>query len=178
MTTEEKTNKGLAKEKPSTSRMIWGTIVLVTGFLSPLLIPLVLASELCSALKSILSGLLAFGIPELFMLLAIAIFGKAGFNYLKRFISLFIRKYGPADDVSKLRYRFGLVLFCIPLFVGLIIPYVLLEIELSNEILLPLTIGTDLLLLISIFILGGNFWDKLRGLFIHKAIVTIKTEKS
>lgn len=178
MNTEKKTSASLSKEKPSTSRMVWGTIVLVTGFLSPLLIPLVLASELSSTVKSILSGLLAFGIPELFMLLAIAIFGKAGFNYLKRFISLFIRKYGPSDEVSKLRYRFGLILFCIPLIVGLLMPYILFEIELSNNILLSLTIATDLLLLISIFILGGNFWDKLRGLFIHQAIVTIKTEKS
>ena len=164
--------------KPSKSRMIWGTIVLVTGFLSPLLIPLVLASELSSTLKSVFSGLLAFGIPEIFMLVAIGIFGKEGFNYLKRFIGLFIRRYGPPDEVSLLRYRIGLVLFAIPLIVGLVLPYVLFEFEFLMQIMFPLIITLDALLLLSVFVLGGNFWDKLRGLFIHQAIAVIKTQKN
>jgi hypothetical protein len=31
----------------------------------------------------------------------------------------------------------------------------------------------DLLLFSSLFVLGGDFWDKIRGLFIHDAVVQI-----
>ena len=36
---------------------------------------------------------------------------------------------------------------------------------------LPYAIGGDLLLLVSLFVLGGNFWDKIRGLFVYDAEV-------
>lgn len=34
---------------------------------------------------------------------------------------------------------------------------------------LPYAIGGDLLLLASLFVLGGNFWDKIRSLFVYHA---------
>ena len=70
-------------EKPPGNRLFWGSIVFISGFLSPLLIPFVIATDLSTGLKSLVSGLLAFGIPELFMIIAVAILGKPGFNYLK-----------------------------------------------------------------------------------------------
>lgn len=160
-------------KRPSKMRMIGGIIVLVSGFLSPLLIPLVLASQLSPTLKSVLSGMLAFGIPELFMLVAIGIFGKAGYNYFKRYISLVIKIYGPPDEVSLIRYRIGLVFFCLPLIAGLILPYVLFEFEFLTQIMFPLIISLDVLLLLSVFVLGGNFWDKLRGLFLKNAKIQL-----
>ena len=62
-------------------RLRLGLIVFVIGFLSPLLIPLVTASELPTKWKAVISGTLAVGIPELFSIVAIAIMGKSGFNY-------------------------------------------------------------------------------------------------
>lgn len=32
---------------------------------------------------------------------------------------------------------------------------------------LPYAIGGDLLLLASLFVLGGDFWDKVKALFVH-----------
>jgi len=89
--------------KPPRNRLIWGTIVFVSGFLTPLFIPLVVSSELSTGLKSIISGLLAFGIPELFMIIAAGILGKSGFNYLKKYIRFVFRIYGTPDCVSKTR---------------------------------------------------------------------------
>ena len=65
------------------SKLILGTIILVAGFLLPLIIPLVLASDLSTSGKSILSGLLAFGIPEVFMIVAVAVMGKKGYEFIK-----------------------------------------------------------------------------------------------
>ena len=37
--------------------------------------------------------------------------------------------------------------------------------------LLTYAIGGDILLVTSLFVLGGNFWDKIRSLFIYGAAV-------
>ena len=150
-------------------RIRFGFMVLVFGFLSPLLIPLVMTSNWPEGIKALISGGLAFGIPELFMLLAIAIMGKEGNSYLKRYIRILIRRYGPPDKVSKERYIFGLVLFCIPLIFGFIAPYFLTGVKEYIENVIIVTIGTDVILLTSLFVLGGDFWDKLRSLFIYNS---------
>ena len=62
--------------EPPRGRLIAGSIVFISGFLSPALIPLVLSTELSSGFKTTLTGLLALGIPELFMVIAAAILGK------------------------------------------------------------------------------------------------------
>jgi hypothetical protein len=72
----------IVPQKPKT-KLIIGTVILVVGFLSPLLIPLVVASDLSATNKTVISGLLAFGIPELFMLLAIILMGKPGYVFIK-----------------------------------------------------------------------------------------------
>jgi hypothetical protein len=38
---------------------------------------------------------------------------------------------------------------------------------------LPISIAGDVMLLTSLFMLGGDFWDKLQALFIHQAKVHI-----
>jgi len=109
------TAKKLDSRKPPKNKLIWGIIIFISGFLTPLLIPLVISSGLSAGFKTILTGLLAFGIPELFMILAASILGKSGFNYLKRYLSLFLKRYGPPDTVSKARYNIGLIMFFIPI---------------------------------------------------------------
>lgn len=62
----------------SKSRLILGGTVL-----SPLLIPLVVNSELDNAWKSLLSGILLVGLPEILMLVSVAILGADGYRFLK-----------------------------------------------------------------------------------------------
>jgi hypothetical protein len=93
-------------------RLRIGLIVFVVGFLSPLLIPLVTASELPTKWKAVISGALAVGIPELFSIVVIAIMGKPGYNYIKSRFFAFLKKHGPPDKVSPIRYRIGLSCFC------------------------------------------------------------------
>lgn len=154
---------------PPKSRLIWGGIVFVSGFLAPLLIPWVLALELSTGMKSLISGLLALGIPELFMLIAVGILGKAGFQYLKDKIFGWLKRYGPPDEVGPIRYKIGLLLFCLPLLIGLFWPYFEHYIPLPEGYSIWIHIGGDVMLFISLFILGGNFWDKLRSLFVYKS---------
>lgn len=150
-------------------RLIMGGIIFILGFLSPLLIPLVIASDLTPVIKSLVSGLLALGIPELFMLIAVAILGKPGFTFLKSKIFNWFNKYGPPDTVSLFRYRVGLIFFLIPIILGFVLPYIWEYVPFIKHNILIMVISGDVILLISLFILGGDFWDKLRSLFVYNS---------
>jgi hypothetical protein len=88
-----------AEVKVPRNRLIIGTIVFISGFLMPLLVPLVAKSGLPVAWKTILSALLLLGIPELFMLITVAILGKDGYQFLKQKVLGYFKKYGPPEQV-------------------------------------------------------------------------------
>ncbi len=154
------------KNIPS-NRLIAGVIVFVVGQMSPLLIPLVLSSDLGSGIKTVLSGILMIGIPELAIMLSVIIMGKAGFAFLKSKIGYFFKQYGPPDTVSKTRYTIGLIMFIIPFTVAWLLPYFEHLIPWYEAYHLWINISGDVLLVISLFVLGGDFWEKLRSLFIY-----------
>ena len=168
------TNNALTETGLSRGRLYTGGIIFVAGFLSPLLVPLVTASSLPVAWKTTLSGLLLVGVPELAMLVAAAVMGKEGFNYLKQKLFGFLGKhFAPPEAVSLFRYRVGLILFSIPLLFGWLTPYITGYLPVFEEHRLLFAIIGDLFLLTSLFVLGGEFWDKLRELFIHRAKVSL-----
>ena len=146
-----------------------GVLFFVLGLVSPVFVPLVAASALSAEWKAFL-----LGIPELFWLVAAAVLGKSGFNYLKGKVFGFFKKYALPKAVSRTRYRVGLALFLFPLLSGWLAPYVSHLIPSYEEHRLALGIAGDLMLLTSLFVLGGEFWDKLRSLFIYGA----KAQKS
>ena len=157
------------ESKQSGWRFRAGIVVLVVGWLSPLLVPVVVATDLPTEWKTVLSGLLMVGIPEVFTVAAVAILGKSGFNLIKERIFVFLRKHGPADEVSRTRYRVGLVMFVVPILFGWLAPYGpdhMLGHEVQN---LRVNVVMDLVFISSFFVLGGDFWDKLRALFLREA---------
>lgn len=152
---------------PPKGRLIAGAIVFISGFLSPLFIPLVLNTDLSTGLKTTISGFLALGIPELFMIIAVAILGKQGFEYLKSIMAKWFRKYGPPQKVSRLRYRIGLIMFVIPLVLAWFLPYFGHHIPSFDTHQMWYYIFGDFIFVISLFVLGGEFWDKLKSLFVY-----------
>jgi hypothetical protein len=163
---------------PPKAKLVAAGIIFVVGFLSPLLIPIVTSSNLSTGWKATLSSLLALGIPELFMLIAAAVAGKEGFIYIKSKIFGFLKKHGPPDTVSKTRYRIGLVLFLIPIIVGWLLPYFTHFIPSYEENKNLISVIGDVVLITSLFVLGGDFWDKLRSLFNYGDTVILPAKKS
>jgi len=157
----------------SRSKLILGGVILVVGFMSPLLIPFVVGSDLAISYKKILSGLLAFGIPELFMLIAVAVMGKEGYEFIKDKALKYLKRFAPSDEVSLVRYRIGLVMFSFPIIFGIAQPYLGQYFSFFKEFPLGFTITTDVLFISSFFVLGGDFWDKLSRLFKYN----VKVEK-
>lgn len=165
------TKKTTESVKPPLRKLIIGTLIFVIGFASPALIPWVLSTNWPDGLKAVLSGLLAFGVPELFMIIAAAIMGKQGFNYIMNGLGRFLKPLAPPDEVSKTRYTIGLVMFFVPIAFGFLAPYFSSHLHFMEEHELFYYIGGDVMIFLSLFVLGGSFWDKLRSLFVHSAKV-------
>ena len=160
----KKTSSLPAAEK----KIIIGSIVFILGQLSPLiLIPLVISLDLSSGWTTALTGLFMFGFPELAILASVAIMGKQGFDFIKGRVFGYLKKIAPPDTVSITRYRIGLVMFIIPFLIAWLLPYFADLIPTYKDFGLYINIGGDFLLIISLFVLGGDFWDKIRSLFIQ-----------
>ena len=150
-------------------RLILGGSVFILAQLAPLFIPLVTGSQLSVSWKTTLSGFLLLGIPELGILTAIAILGKPGYEYFKSRIRKLLRRHGPPQVVSRTRYHIGLVMFLLPMLYGLAEPYVGHWIPFHDDRRLTFAIILDATFLLSFFVLGGEFWDKIRALFVYRA---------
>ena len=164
--------KSREADKPiSKTRLVTGGVLFIGGFLSPLLIPFVTQSDLPAKWKAVLSTGLVAGLPEIGMVLAVAVLGKQGFALLKGKLFALLRKHtGPAAITAR-RYRLGLVLFCIPLLVGWLTPYLVRVLPVLSQEQAPLlpVILVDLIFASSFLVLGEEFWEKIRRLFIYEA---------
>ena len=131
-------------------------------------VPLVAATGLSAATVATVSGAMLVS-AEVLGLVAVAIMGKSGYAYIKNRLFGFLKQHGPPAEVGRSRYIIGLVMFAVPIAFGWLAPYAADRIPgyLGNEF--TYAIVGDLLLLASLFVLGGDFWDKLRALFIHAA---------
>ena len=153
---------------PPRTRLLAVAVVFGIGQLAPLAIPLVLATNLPAAWKTALSTVLMLGLPEAGILLGAAVLGKEGFAWLKGKIFKFLKRALPPDRVGPIRHRIGVTLFVIPLIMAWLLPYFEPLTGMSTLSRLPVYIMGDLMLVISLFVLGGEFWDKLRRLFLRQ----------
>jgi hypothetical protein len=131
-------------------------------------VPLVAVMGLSATTIATISGAMLVG-AEVLGIVAVAIMGKSGYAFIKNRVFGFLKQYGPPAEVSRIRYTIGLLMFSLPIVFGWVAPYAsdLIPGYLGNEFTFGIT--GDLLLLVSLFVLGGDFWDKLRALFIYGA---------
>jgi hypothetical protein len=60
-------------------------------------------------------------------------------------------------------------MFLLPLLFGWLVPYGPHLVPAYGAHRFAVNLAGDLLLILSLFVLGGDFWDKVRALFIHEA---------
>ncbi len=150
----------------------------VFGWCMPLFIPLVAASDLSTEWKAVVSGLLAVGGPEVMSLVSIAFLGKAGFNYIKARLFALFKRAAPPEQVSRMRYRFGILIWVLLILFGYFVAYAPDAIPGYEENRIAMNLVADAFFVASFFILGGDFWDKFRALFIYEAKAMIPDGKS
>lgn len=144
-----------------------GILIFVLSIILPLAgIPLVTSLDLSTTITASISGGLLVS-AEILGIIAVAVMGKQGYLMIKNHVIGFFKQYGPPREVGPVRYRIGLVMFLIPVLFGWVSIYIADYIPGFADHSLVYAIAGDTLLLASLFVLGGDFWDKIRALFIH-----------
>jgi hypothetical protein len=161
------TEHASSKDQPNMGwRLKAGIALLLISIILPIMgIPLVAGLGLSGTIATSLSGAMLIG-AELLGVAAIAVMGNPGYQYIKSRVFGFLKHYGPPNEVSRTRYNIGLVMFCVPIVFGWLSPYVADLIPGFIENPTPYAVIGDLMLLTSLFVLGGDFWDKIRALFV------------
>ena len=69
-------------------------------------------------------------------------------------------------------------MFSIVILFGVALPYILNHLVYLQEHLIKVTLISDLILISSLWILGGDFWDKLRSIYVYnsRAVLIEKNE--
>lgn len=156
---------------PKPWRLKAGIGIFVLSIVVPVAgIPLVAALNLSAAATASLSGGLLVG-AEIFGFGAIALMGKDGYAFLKNAVARFFKQFGPPQTVGRRRYTIGLIMFALPLLFGWLSVYASHWIPYYSDNRILFAVTGDLSFLTSFFVLGGDFWDKIRSLFIHSAKV-------
>ena len=156
-------------QRPAGWRMAIAILLIATSLGAPAFIPLVSGSGLSTGVKTILSGFLVVGIPQLLMVAAVALVGKPGFVYIKQQVMGKLRKLAPPREVTTMRYYIGLAMFFLPIVVAFSGPYLAQWMPDIVDGRLGVGLLGDIVFLAGLFVLGGDFWDKLRALFIPGA---------
>ena len=152
-------------------RLKLGVALFILSILLPLIgIPIMLAVDLSETITASLTGALLLG-SEVIGIIAVAVMGKSGYVYFKNIVFGMLKQYAPPEVVSRRRYTIGLIMFTIPVVFGWFSVYAAEWIPGFIQNPFPYAIGGDLILLASLFTLGGNFWDKIRALFIYDSSV-------
>ena len=72
---------------------------------------------------------------------------------------------GMAAAVGPVRYRIGLVMFSVPIIIGLAQPYLAHSFPVLSFNSLTQIVLLDVMFITSLLVLGAGFWDKLSALF-------------
>lgn len=108
---------------------------------------------------------------------SVAILGKPSYLWIKaKFRQHLVRVVKPYHE-SRLRYNIGLIMFCFPLFPSYILAYAPKILAEYLYFRLVLNICLDAVFIASLFVLGGDFWDKLKALFSFSARANFPEEK-
>ena len=156
-------------KQPKDWRFYAGVSALILSVLFPLSALLVPLLGLPSGEATLISGFLLAGAPEILILLAVALLGKENFDRIiscakGAFFAAFFQK--PA---SKLRYSIGLAIFILSILPLYLVGYAPSWMPTGNAKLFLLA-GADLACLVSVFVMGGEFWRKFRSLFVWEGL--------
>ena len=166
------TDQASAPQQPAAGwRFKLGIAIFVLSILVPVAgVPTVAALGLSATMTASVSGALLIT-AEVLGLVAVAVMGKPGYAYIKTRVLKVLKRYGPPQKVGRLRYNIGLVMFWVPIVFGWVSVYVADYIPGFAQIPRPYALVGDLLVITSLFVLGGDFWDKLSAPFVYDAEV-------
>ena len=156
-----------------------GLILFVLSLILPILALIIVPMlGLSPGISAVLYGLSVAGGPDVMLIGAAALLGKENLEYLFGKLGGWFKKLVKWDQVSPGRYRIGVWLFWLSILVNVGVFYLLRD-SLTAGDNQPgwgfyVTVGADILFIISFFVLGAEFWAKLRALFQYDARVVVE----
>lgn len=141
-----------------------GMGLFVLAFALWLIVPIAASVGTPAARVAALTGAI-FVANKVLLVSCIAVMGKPGFQQLKQRVFGHAKHLAPSKTVSPTRHAIGLVMFCLPLISAMLEPYVDTIWPGLRPNIWQLQVLGDVLLIASFFVLGGDFWSKIRALF-------------
>jgi len=154
------------------TRLRLGVALLILGLVMPAGTLPVAATDWPIAVKTVVSSILLFGF-EIMLIPAVALMGKDNFERIWAGAMRVLKTLKPAGGVSKTRYKIGLYMLVGPTLYAWIASYAPSWLPEDYILRVWVNLGLDLVTLASLFVLGGDFWDKVRALFLHDARVVL-----
>ena len=114
----------------------------------------------------------------LWKVIGIGVMGKVSYYYIIEHLKIHYKRILKSKPVGRTRYYIGLFMFTLPFvpsYVMAYAPHLLPELASWR---IYFNIFFDLVFLSSLFVLGGDFWDKLRALFNYSAKANFPGEPS
>jgi hypothetical protein len=150
------------------TRLKLGVALLILGLVMPVGAIPVAAMDWPVAVKTVVSSIFLIGF-EIMLIPAVALMGKDNFERIWAGAMRFLKQLKPAGGVSKTRYKVGLYMLVGPTLYAWIASYAPSWLPEDYVLRVCANVGLDLITLASLFVLGGDFWDKVRALFLHDA---------
>ncbi len=150
------------------TRLKLGIALLLLGLVMPVGTVFVAATNWPDAWKTLIGGILFFGL-EIMAIPAVALMRQENYTRIVNRVKAMLKRLKPPGDVGRTRYRIGLALFGVPLLIGWIGSYLAAWRPEDYPVRMAINLALDLTIVSSLFVLGGDFWDKLRALFRHDA---------
>jgi hypothetical protein len=151
-------------------RFVAGVSVLGLAMALPfcaLLIPLL---DLPAAQSALIAGALVAGAPEVLMLLAVALLGRQNFDRIVGTAKKFLFTTFFSKPVSRGRYYVGLAI-CLLSFVPIYVAGYVPSWMPAGSGRIAVLAAADLAFIFSFFVMGGEFWEKFRRLFVWEGKV-------
>lgn len=153
---------------PTNFRMGLGIALLVVGLVMPLGTVLVAQTDWTTSTKSLVSGALVFSF-EVMALMAAAVMGKENFDRIMapvmQVLNRWVGHLKLARGIGPVRHGVGVTLFFASFLPAYVMSYVPALLHAATSHRLWLNLVGDAVFLASLVLLGGDFWDKLSGLF-------------
>lgn len=150
------------------ARFILGVILLAIGLVLPLGVYPVSQTAWPAGVKAAVGGALFFGF-EIMAIPAVAVMGKENFERIVARVKSWVGSFKPSGEVGRVRHIIGLALFLLPIAPTYIMAYAPEWLPDKSPERLWVNLCADLMFFSSLFVLGGDFWDKLRALFVREA---------
>lgn len=150
-------------------RFYLGIALLAFSAIVPLCGYWVAKTGLPASVKAILVGFLTVGGPEIIAIAAAAVLGRKNFDLIKTAAFSLLGRLRPTARVGRTRYTIGLVMFVVPIIPSYVMAYAPQWLPDSSSARLYVNLAADGMFVTSLFVLGGDFWDKLASLFVYDA---------